>query len=179
MNWKSLLVVVVTYLVIFGALTAFFVYRGNRNSAEGQGVITIFKEGLKEMFGKIGAFFKSINIMSPLNSLNQTGRFFPRCTFDEYFTCLLHQEDKKEGSILLNLKSRFNDPIILYGVYVTGDILCNNSEERKIQGGEEFYVKLQNCTFSDVQAKLILRYYKQGSSKMFGKTVEGTLVTSG
>ena len=174
MKAKSFFVIMVTYLVIFGALAVFFIYSGRSGASGSQNIFAIFTEGCREMFSKIGGLLGSIKIKPPINA---SAPIFSQCNFKEDFTCLIHQEDRKGESVLLNLKSQREESIILYEESLSGSISCNLTESRLIKAYEEFYVKLENCTFSGEEAKIQLKYYRYGSSVAFGRTAEGVLVS--
>lgn len=175
MSWKSVLVIVVTYLVIFGAIAVYFTYKGNRGGTGDQSTWTALKEGFFDIGRSIGAFFKSFRVKSPV-TLNLTLNLFPRCSFPEGFTCLSHNEDKAGKEILLNIKSLLIEPIIFYETRISGGIVCNKTEQHRITPNEEFYVKLENCQFNSAEGKIRLIFYKEGSSIMFNRSIEGVLV---
>ena len=173
MKAKPFFAIMIIYIIIFGAIYIMFSYRDGEAPSGEQNVLKIMGESFNELFSDITGIFKSINIKSPF----EDGKpLFSKCRFVEDFDCLNYFADKPSKSILLNLKSRLNIKIVVYEVNVFGGIVCNVSEEKQLRPYDEFYVKLENCEFNDIQGNIKIKYYKYGSSEMFGKTAEGTLV---
>ena len=173
MKIKPFFVILIIYIIIFGAIFIMFAYRDGKAPSGEQNVLKAIGESFKDLFGDIAGIFKSIKIGSPFKDRKP---LFSRCKFEEDFDCLNHLADKPSKSILLNLKSRINVRIVVYEVTVFEGIVCNISEEKQLRPYDEFYIKLENCEFNDIQGKIKIKYYKYGSSELFGKTAEGTLV---
>ncbi len=171
MKIKAGMFILLIFVFIFGAISIVFVLQNNEPKQTEVNIGAVLSESFKEIISKIGSTFKSLE-----PSINISPTFFSKCKFEKDFICLNYLSDKTQQTLLLNLKSKINGKIIVYEVQVSGDIVCNKSEEMMIEPFGEFYVKLENCEFNDTRATLVVSYHKVMSSPEFGRTAQATLI---
>jgi hypothetical protein len=172
MRWKGIVLLVGLYLIIFGLIFYIMIPKtDNENEVTVNEVFKDIKTDVKSKFS-----FKNLkNPFGFISKIKITKYLLPTsCYFRKDFECIYFSPNKEDGSLIFQFENNMGKTVNIIEVQAKGDINCSSKFDILLKQADKFYVKLENCTFSGRESKLIINYH-QGVPSLY-RPSEGRII---
>jgi hypothetical protein len=172
MKWKGILTIAVIYLVIFTTIFLIFMPSENMESERtSSDVVQDMKTDIKSKsnsVNKLNPFTYVSNIKLPSFLLST------HCYFRHHFQCEFFTPDKIQNNLVFQFKNVLGKDVTIMDITIDGDITCSSNINEFVKSNNDFFIKVDNCTFNGVRGNVLLKYNEVGPN--FYKTSKGRIV---
>ena len=182
---KHLIMIISVYILIFVLIFGFFTYKlsGDFDSNSPSS----FSKAWNSVKGIGHGIWKHIvsidlgksvdGVEEDLGEISIKKHLLPTsCSFTDKFNCIDFKPNKRVGYIIFKMKNNVGTNIVLVKSEISEGISCVNTEERIIPQGADFYLKLENCVFDDVEGVFKLTYYDAEATIDFSWEAMGSII---